>query len=115
MSAPCCVCTTGLRSFIVLYIVRSFSGKGVHVNSFESTCQGYSSQHLQIAWVAALASIISLDNFNAVKTMLQNRQSMNTREAANQEAQPFNSYILSTFYNCSRRVFTPGQGSTYTM
>ena len=81
----------------------------------ESTCQGYSSQHLQIAWVAALASISSLDNFNAVKTMLQNRQSMNTREAANQEAQPFNSYILSTFYNCSRRVFTPGQGSTYTM
>ena len=81
----------------------------------ESIRKGHSSQYLQTAWVAASAGISSLDNFNAVKTMLQNRQSMNTREAANQEAQPFNSYILSTFYNCSRHVFTPGQGSTYTM
>ena len=112
MSAPCCVCTTGLRSFIVLYIDMVLLRQGC---ACERTCQGYSSQHLQIAWVAALASIISLDSFNAVKTMLQIRQSTNTREAANQEAQPFNSYILSTFYNCSRRVFPPGQGSTYTM
>ena len=33
MSAPCCVCTTGLISFIVLYNVWSFSGKGVHVKA----------------------------------------------------------------------------------
>ena len=35
-------------------------------------------------------SISSIHNFNAAKIMLQYRKSINTKKAANQEAQPFN-------------------------